>query len=109
MNKEIEKYLIDKFPEARSGFIKTIVSALDIHANKNHDYNSKDSIQKYNAIETLAKFLDIRRKYSRIENIIMNELQYKVNETLEDSAIDLGVYSFLFAEYIYNHKQQKYD
>ena len=105
MNKEeIINILINKFPTARAGFIEVLYDALELHSKKNADYVSTDFVQKYNHVETVAKFLDIRRKYSRLENIIVNEHEVKVDEKLEDTVIDLGNYAFLFAEYIANLK-----
>ena len=101
-----EKMLIELYPNARPGFVKILVAALDIHSKKNHDYNNTD-VQEYIPFETLGKFFDIRRKYSRLNTIISREGSFLVDETLEDTALDLGVYALLFAEYIKEYDKQK--
>jgi len=106
---EIKK-LEKTFPTARPGFIKVLMEALELHAKKNNDYNSgetkkpqtyTDGQSKMNSdFELIAKFCDIRRKYSRLYNSIVNKREMKVDEKLEDTTIDLLVYSALFLEYI---------
>ena len=103
---EIKNMLYREFPEARKGFIDVLIDALELHTKKNHDYNSKENIDKYNTLEKFAKFIDIRRKYSRTENIMSNDLGIKVEESLEETSIDLGVYAFLFCEYLKNSSKQ---
>jgi len=107
--KEFEK-LKKLFSTARPGVIKVFIEALELHAKKNNDYNNGiiDNSNTYNDnriitnndFELVAKFCDIRRKYARLQNVIVNKREMKVDEKLEDTAIDLLVYSALFLEHI---------
>jgi len=107
--KEVEK-LKKLFPTARPGMIEVFMEALELHARKNSDYNNGiiDGSNSYsdnriiinNDFELVAKFCDIRRKYARLQNAIVNKREMKVDEKLEDTAIDLLVYSGMFLEFI---------
>lgn len=99
-NSQMKKILETAYPNARVGFIEVIVDALDLHARKNHDYNGASSVQIYNKFEAFSKLNDVRRKYSRLYHLMAEEEKMKVDERLEDTAIDLGVYAFLLTEYI---------
>ena len=111
---DILKLLEEQFPTARPGFIKVLTEALELHARKNNDYNGGNttSVQLYNdaqpetnkEFEMIAKFCDIRRKYGRLYNAIAIKREMKVDEKLEDTAIDLLVYSALFLEFIKGEK-----
>ena len=96
----LKKLLLEKFPTARPGLVSVLVDALDIHARKNHDYNGKLAEKDPSTFELHGKFFDIRRKYNRLLNAIEGNGVTMVNENLEDTALDLGVYAFLMAEYI---------
>lgn len=102
MNKEDIKFaLISSFPTARPGFIETLVDALELHAKKNNDYNGEfQKAMEISKFETMSKFADVRRKYSRLYHLIAEEKEMKVDEQLKDTAIDLGVYAFLLTEYL---------
>ena len=99
-NEQINKILQTAYPTARTGFIKVVVDALELHAKKNNDYNGKTEVLTINKFETMAKFADVRRKYSRLYHLIAEEAEMKVDEQLEDTAIDLGVYAFLLTAYL---------
>jgi len=101
MNKKtIQEFLESEFPYARKGFISIIVDALELHSNKNHDYNGSDKEIKHSLFETHSKFADVRRKYDRAHHLLAENEEPKVDETLEDTIIDLGNYAFLLAEYL---------
>ena len=89
--------LEDNYPTARKGFIRVLVRALDTHARKNNDYNGKKVLFPA-TVESL--YHDIRRKFGRLYNIMDETTEVMVDEKLEDTAIDLGVYSLLMAELI---------
>lgn len=99
-NEQMNKILETAYPNARVGFIRVLVDALDLHARKNHDYNGALSVQVHNKFEMYSKLNDVRRKYSRLYHLLAEEKEMKVDEQLEDTAIDLGVYAFLLTEYI---------
>jgi hypothetical protein len=102
-----EKYLVDIFPTARTGFIKILMEALELHAKKNADYNGvyKDEVSPNNDI--VAKFFDVRRKYGRLKHLILDENEMQVDEKLMDTALDLGNYGFLLAECLGDLKDNK--
>lgn len=96
----IDDTLKEYFPSARPGFIEALLQALAIHSKKNHDYNGKVVPIVFNDFETKSKFSDIRRKYSRLFHMVAEEQEMQVDEKLEDTVLDLVVYSALFLEYI---------
>ena len=101
INEQMNKILETAYPTARPGFIRVLVDALDLHSKKNADYNGLEIKEcEKGAIETFVKMMDVRRKYSRLHRLIIEEQNMKVDEQLEDTAIDLGVYAFLLTEQI---------
>lgn len=106
MNEDrIKKELEKEYPTARKGFIDILVDSLSLHAKKNHDYNPAKEIDPADhRFELLYKFADIRRKYTRLYNAVVEKKEMKVDESLLDTVTDLGVYAFLMAEYIKNKK-----
>lgn len=102
MNDELKK----QFPTAKPEFIDCLMEILELHAKKNNDYNGSNYwIQNYNEFETYSKFADVRRKYSRLYHFIVNKTKMKVDEKVEDTAIDLCVYAILFYDYIKRFKK----
>ena len=101
---DIVNLLQKDFPEARYGFIKILIQALELHAKKNNDYNGKKVLFPA-TVESL--YYDVKRKFGRLYNIIEQETQVQVDEKLEDTVIDLGNYAFLLAEEMHNNKKLK--
>lgn len=102
---KIVEYLKNNFPDARTGFIEALVNALELHSRKNSDYTGASITPLiFSDFETTSKFCDIRRKYSRLYHFIAEKNKLKVNETVEDTAIDLLVYAGLFVEYLHSQK-----
>lgn len=100
MDNHIQKFLEAEYPNSRPGFIAILIDALELHEKKNHDYNKDNSEIAISEFETYAKFADVRRKYSRLYNLMVEKKVMKVDEQLEDTIIDLGNYAFLLAEYL---------
>lgn len=96
---KIKDLLVKEFPQARPGFIKVLVDALLLHSSKNHDYNGKGDESRFD-MGLPGKFFDINRKFSRLYHAIAEKEQITVNESLRDTAVDLGNYAFLLVEYI---------
>lgn len=93
--------LAELYPTARPGFVEILIDALELHSRKNNDYNGgKSNPIEIGKIEMISKFLDVRRKYSRLHHMIAEENEMKVDEKLEDTAIDLAVYAILLTEQI---------
>jgi hypothetical protein len=99
---KMQDSLREIYPHARPGFIKVMVEALSLHNRKEHDYNGKTGPKPMPTDkEVLAKFLDIRRKYERLYHIIIEDQTPVVaDERTMDTAMDLGNYAFLFAEFL---------
>jgi hypothetical protein len=97
---KIREQILEEFPSASPGFVDILIEALEIHAKKRNDYSGKNFVQVFSEFETVGKFHDIKRKYDRMYNKIANKAEYQVNESLEDTALDLGNYAFLFLEYL---------
>lgn len=99
------KQLKDLYPTASEGFISILVCALEIHAKKRNDYNGVGFVQEYSEFMTTGKFWDIKRKYDRLYNKMVKGMNYMVDESLEDTLLDLGNYAFLMAEYLRDMKK----
>lgn len=97
MNKEVLAILEDNYPTARKGFIRILLKALELHAQKNNDYNGKRVLFPA-SVDSL--YHDIRRKFGRLYNIFDEKTEVMVDEKLEDTVIDLANYSLLMAEKI---------
>ena len=104
----VEQYLQEQYPDARPGFILMVTRLLELHANKNHDYNGKNQEDIISEFETAAKFADVRRKFSRLYHAIAEKNDLKVNESMRETSIDLAVYAILFAEYM-AHAENYYE
>ncbi len=96
----LEQRLIAEYPTARPGFVKILVQALELHAKKNHDYNGTSPLF---TPDIKSLYYDLRRKFSRLHNLITENAVNMVDEKLEDTVMDLGVYSLLMAEEISNN------
>ena len=105
MNEELKNKMHEMYPHAEIGFIEILIEALEISNKKQHDYSGKDFVQEYSEFHTIGKFHDIKRKYDRLYNKVAKKSEYLVDESLEDTAIDLGNYAFLFLLYIRNMKK----
>lgn len=106
--KGIVQKLSEIYPTARPGFINVLIDALELHARKNNDYNgTKIDKIPFTTFETMAKMADVRRKYSRLYHLLAENVEPKVDENLEDTVIDLGVYAFLLLEYLREAKKMK--
>jgi hypothetical protein len=105
---ELIASLGNSFPYANTKFIEVLADAIELHNSKNHDYRGgkKTYEHEHDDFEKIAMFLDIRRKYSRLENIVKGN-KALVDETILDTAIDLGVYAFLFAAYLREEKNEQ--
>jgi hypothetical protein len=103
IEEELRVELRQKFPGARGGFIDVLVEALALHEKKNHDYNGIAPL--FPATSNML-FHDIRRKFGRLYTQMENGESYKINESLLDTVIDLGNYSFLLAEKLKYEDQQ---
>lgn len=109
---QLALYLRTAYPDAREGFVKVMIDALALHAAKNHDYNGRGKDPDMSEFETMAKFADIRRKYSRMFHMIAENQTHHVPESITDTAIDLFVYAGLFVEYIESlkkYQKEKYE
>ncbi len=83
------------YPTARPEFIDVLIEALETHAKKNNDYNGSAPLFPATG-ESL--YFDIRRKFGRLHNIIQSNEDPMVDESIKDTALDLGVYAFLLVE-----------
>jgi hypothetical protein len=107
MTKTINQSTIDllkqTYPNARPGFVEVLVEALEIHAKKNKDYNGAKPLFPATGA---SLFYDLQRKFGRLYNIIQSEEDPQVSESLIDTALDLGVYSFLMVEKLKEDKKE---
>lgn len=99
--------ILNNYPKARPGFIEVVVDAIELHAKKNHDYNGDKEENKLDVLGVTGKFCDIWRKVSRLYHVIMEKSIPMVDESVEDTAIDLGVYAFLMVEKIKEERLKK--
>jgi len=105
MNSELKDKMHELYPHAELGFIDILIEALELSNRKSNDYQGKNFVQEYDEFHTIGKFHDIKRKYDRLYNKVAKKTEYQVDESLEDTAIDLGNYAFLFLLYIRNMKK----
>jgi len=62
-----------------------------LRAKKNNDYGDA-FMTGYNAYGKQAIFFDLNRKFQRLENLLLREVELKVlNENIEDTLGDLAV------------------
>lgn len=96
----MKQLLQEAYPDASPGFIAIMVDAIEVHAKKRHDYNGPAFVQEHTSFHLVGKFWDIKRKYDRLYNRFVKQVEYKVAESDEDTLLDLGNYAFLMLEYI---------
>ena len=84
--------IMDEFPEASDQFVEIMVKAIALHEKKRHDYNGPNFVQEHNTFMTMGKFWDIKRKFDRLNNKMVEGIDYKVDESFEDTLLDLGNY-----------------
>lgn len=92
---ELQKILEEAYPTARPGYIHILLKSLETHAKKNNDYNGEKVLFP---ADKDSLYYDIRRKFGRLYNIMSGTSIKVTEETLVDTALDLGVYSLLLAE-----------
>ncbi len=100
---QLFEQLKEDFDTARPGFLNVIADAIYLHASKNNDYNGVNPLFPA-TVESL--FFDLKRKFGRIYNQLGNGTVYQVSESLQDTAIDLGVYAFLMVEKLREEKEK---
>jgi hypothetical protein len=83
-----------------------------LHESKNSDYSSdKQKLECFNESEAIdvpafkGCFIRLGDKYRRAQQLIRKGQGAVVDEKLEDTMLDLAVYSLLFIELYEKHKQ----
>lgn len=73
---------------------------MDIYLAKNEDYGDSfnKSLDKYGLIASIVRMED---KFNRLSNLI-NIKEYKVEESLEDTLLDLANYAIMTIAYLKN-------
>ena len=101
---QLTEQLKKDFPTARPGFLDIVASAIYLHASKNNDYNGTKPLFPA-TVQSL--YHDLKRKFGRLYNFLENtDKHMMVSESLEDTALDLGVYAFLMSEKIRENKKE---
>jgi hypothetical protein len=74
----------------------------DLHSRKNHDYaGEKDPLANFKAVERMGftafdgAIVRMCDKWTRIENFIKSKNLQVKDETIEDTLMDLAVYSLI--------------
>lgn len=94
-----------RYPEQVSGFISKIMGMYRVHLRKNEDY-SPANIMGTGEVGIVTRMWD---KMARLANLIGFDIAIKSsefrapleaqNESIEDNAMDMGVYSIIFQLY----------
>ena len=97
---------LERLARIQGVIIEVLLEALELHARKNHDYTGNAKINPFD-LGLKGRFHDLNRKFSRIYHIMWENREIKVDEKLEDTAMDLGNYSFLLVEDLKNYKNNR--
>lgn len=97
---EIFEVLQTLYPFADPEFIRVCLQAMKVHNDKTADYISalsRDERDLPNKSQrVMERFFSIRRKYIRLFNAVINQKKMMVDESIEDTCFDLGVFAFMF-------------
>lgn len=92
-----EKTNIEQFAEITQQMLQT-------YEAKNHDYGDafNTGCDKFGIVSAVSR---IDEKNERICSLYKNESSAKVNESLEDTLLDLANYSIMLVMYLRNHRK----
>ncbi len=96
----IEESLCDEKVETFASIVKEMT---ELYAKKNHDYGNAFG-EIINEVGTPYGVGKLKEKLKRIETLIKSEA--KVNESIEDSLIDLACYSVMTLSYLKRKKNK---
>lgn len=86
-------------------FSKIVTEMTELYAKKNHDYGNSfdDGCDKIGTGYPLGRLLD---KMNRLIACMGKEDEMQINESIEDTLIDLGCYSIMTLSYLKRKKSK---
>lgn len=97
-------FLSARFPFADQVVIGVMVDALATHNAKHHDYNGKRNFSETTGLK--GRFLEVWRKSTRLFVMIWDQEVPLVDESSEESALDLVVFAAMLTSAIRKEKNK---